>query len=49
MLRRTKVCVLEVEQHPQAANERHQQKEAAQRGLCIKMFDGKAAEIVDEG
>ena len=43
-----KVCVLEVEQHPQAADERHQQKEAAQRGLCIKMFDGKAAEVVDE-
>ena len=43
-----KVCVLEVEQHPQAADKRHQQKEAAQRWLCIKVLDGKAAEVVDE-
>lgn len=31
-----KVCVLEVEQHPQAANERHQQKKRRSAGFASK-------------
>ncbi len=42
------VCVLEVEQHPQAADEGDEQKDSAQGGLCVKVLDGKAADIVDE-
>ena len=42
------VCILEVEQHAQAADEGDEQKGFAQGGLCVKMLNGKAADIVDE-
>ena len=42
------VCILEVEQHAQAADEGDEQKDFAQGGLCVKMLNGKAADIVDE-
>ena len=43
-----KVCVLEIEQHPQTADERRQQERFAQGGLCVKVLNAQAADIVDE-
>ena len=43
-----KVCVLEVEQHPQAGCKGDQQQHLAHAGLCVKRFQPQAAEIVDE-
>ena len=43
-----KVCVFEVEQHPKAANEGHQQKCPAQGRLLVEVLDAQAADVVDE-
>ena len=43
-----KVCVFEVEQHPKAANEGHQQKCPAQGRLWVEVLDAQAADVVDE-
>ena len=42
------VCIFEVEQHPQAADEGNEQERLAQSGFCVKVLDGKAAYIIDE-
>ena len=39
-----KVCVLEVEQHPQAGCKGDQQQHLAHAGLCVKRFQPQAAE-----
>ena len=39
---------IEVEQHPKAANEGHQQKCPAQGRLLVEVLDAQAADVVDE-
>ena len=43
-----KVCVLEIEQHPQTAGKGSKQERLAQSRLLIKMLDAQTAQIVDE-
>ena len=43
-----KICVLEIEQHPQAAHQGQPQKQPAQPRPALKMGDGQAAQVVDE-